>query len=222
LATSINAADRGTSSSGSSYSFSLTLLDYHRVRREEEQSWDRARLRKEAGAIFASEIESRLPQHKEPFARDKLVRFTREPWFERCLELCELYRGATPSQRTWVRSRIDSTNGGKLCLFGLRAAVLAARERSVDLARAALLAYAVVDLADRDIRDTLIGFTLIVHCAGLAGADVPALLRETASISGRAMQTLYEGWAARYPDVGGIGSMGWRQVETEDGIGFQN
>ena len=149
-----------------------------------------------------------------------MVRFTREPWFEACLELCELYRTASDAQRTWVRSRIDGKCGGKLGLFGLRAAVLAARERSVALARAALIAFAIVDLAEGDIRDTLIGFALVVHCATLAGADVPALLRETAAFAGRAMQTLYGEWADNYPEVSRIGSMGWRQVETEQGIGF--
>jgi hypothetical protein len=151
-----------------------------------------------------------------------MVCFTREPWFERCLELCELYRAATPVQRSWVRSRIDHGIGGKLGLFGLRAAVLGARRRSVDLVRAALIAFAIADLTEGDIRDVLIGFSLVVHCAALAGADVPALLRETGALGGPAMQILYEEWAQRYPAVQQIGSMSWREVETEEGIGFRN
>jgi len=72
----------------------------------------------------------------------------------------------------------------------------------------------------RDIRDTLIGLSLICHCAALAGADVPALFREAADTAGPAIATLYNEWGARYPEVQRIGSMGWKQVETEDGVGF--
>ncbi len=108
-----------------------------------------------------------------------------------------------------------------MTLFGLRAAVLGARGRSSDLVRAGLLAFAIVDLSERDIRDVLIGFTLVCHCARLAGADVPALLREVAALAGPAMRTLYGEWAERYPDVAGIGSMGWREVQTDEGVGFR-
>jgi hypothetical protein len=199
----------------------VKLLDYHRLRREEELSWDRARLLEEAGPDFVSTVEERLPEHVEPWSREKMVRFTREPWFERCLELCELYRRATDAQRTWTRSRIDRKSGGKIGLFGLRAAVLGAREKSVDLARTGLLAYAIVDLAERDIRDTLIGLSLMVHCARLAGAEVPALLRQTGALGGAAIKALYEEWASKYPNVQSIGVMGWHEVETEQGIGFR-
>jgi hypothetical protein len=160
--------------------------------------------------------------HQEPFAGDQMVRLDGEPRFLRCLELCDLYRIATPVQRSWVRSRIDRTIGGKLALFGVRAAILGARQRSVDLARAALIAFVIADLVEGDIRDVLIGFSLVVHCAALAGADVPALLRETGALGGPAMQMLYKDWADRYPDVQQIGSMGWRQVDTEEGIDFRN
>ena len=198
----------------------LKLLDYHRLRREEERAWDRPRLREEAGAEFVAAIESRLPRYTEPWRPDHLIHFTRDAQFEQCLELCGLYRGATPVQRTWVRSLMDRGLGGRLGLFGLRAAVLAAREHSAELARASLVAFAAIDLAEGDIRDTLIGFTLIVHCARLAGVDVPAMLRETAAIAGAAMRVLYEEWAADFPDVSGIGAMGWREVQAEEGVGF--
>jgi hypothetical protein len=161
-----------------------------------------------------------LPQHKEPWRPDHLVRFARDSQFEQCLELCELYRTAAPVQQTWVRSLMDRGLGGKLGLFGLRAAVLGARQHSAELARASLVAFAIVDLAGGDIRDTLIGLTLIVHCARLAVVDVPAILRETAAIAGAAMEVLYGEWAEQFPNVSGIGAMGWREVETEEGVGF--
>ena len=106
-------------------------------------------------------------------------------------------------------------------MFGLRAAVLAAREHSPSLARIALIAFAIVDLADNDIRDVLIGVSLLCHCGRLAGADMPVLFREVASIAGPALRAVYENWADRYPNVQGISSMGWREIETSEGIGFR-
>ena len=151
-----------------------------------------------------------------------LVRIVRERSFDDCVQLCDLYRGATDRQRTWVRSRIDRKIGGKLGAFGLRAAVLGAREQSLPLARASLTAFVIEDLTPGDIRDVLIAFSLVCHCAGLAGANVPALLREVGALAGPAMRALYEDWAERYPNVQQIGSMGWKQVDTEEGVGFRS
>lgn len=68
----------------------------------------------------------------------------------------------------------------------------------------------------------LIGFTLLCHCAALAGVDVPVIYRDIAAMSGPAKRAFYEEWAGRYPDVQSIGSMAWKHVETESGIGFRN
>lgn len=200
----------------------MNLLDYHRLRGAEERAWDRARLRREAGGAFVSAAEALLPVHEGKWDPDALVHFSRSPWFENCVQLCELYSAAGDAQRTWLRSRVDRGIGGKLSLFALRSAILAAREHSQPLARAALVAYAIADLVAGDIRDVLIGLSLLCHCVGLAGADVPALFREVAALAGPAMRALYENWADRYPDVQGIRSMGWKQVDTGEGIGFRN
>jgi hypothetical protein len=199
----------------------LKLLEYHRVRTEEELSWDRERLEREAGAQFIAETEALLPAHEEKWRPDHLIHISREPWMENCIQLCELYAAAGEPQRTWLRSRIDRNNDGKLGVFALRTAVLAAREHSPSLARAALIAYAIRDLAATDIRGVLMGLSLLCHCAGLARADVPALLREVAGMAGAALRVLYGEWADRYPGVQAIGSMGWRQIETDEGVGFQ-
>ena len=196
----------------------LELLDYHRLRHEEEASWDCAQLAREAGGAFITAAEPLLPTHDEPWAPHKLVRFTREPWFDRCIELCDLYGAATPVQRTWLRARIDRKIGGKMGLFALRASILGARQHDPALARAALIAYAIADLVEGDIRDTLIGLSLIAHCATLSGAGTPALFQEVAAMAGPALNILYREWAAG--SISPIGSMGWKQVEAEDGIGF--
>ncbi len=200
----------------------MTLQDYHRRRHEEELSWDRVRLRRDAGAAFITAVEPLLSTTDPKWDPGGLVRIVRERSFDDCVQLCDLYRGATDRQRTWVRSRIDRKIGGKLGAFGLRAAVLGAREQSLPLARASLTAFVIEDLTPGDIRDVLIAFSLVCHCAGLAGANVPALLREVGALAGPAMRALYEDWAERYPNVQQIGSMGWKQVDTEEGVGFRS
>jgi hypothetical protein len=120
-----------------------------------------------------------------------------------------------------VRSRIDRSIGGKLGVFGLNTAVRGAREHSPSRARTSLIAFAIADLAEGDIRDVLIGISLLSHCGGLSGADMPALFREVAMLAGSALSAVYENWADRYPDVQGIASMGWKEVRTDDGVGFR-
>ena len=112
--------------------------------------------------------------------------------------------------------------GGQLGLFGLRAAVLAAREHSPSLARTSLIAFAIADLIEGDIRDVLIGLSLLCYCGTLSGADMPTLFRDAATLAGPAMTTLFQEWAERYPDVQRIGSMGWKEIDTDEGIGFRN
>lgn len=116
---------------------------------------------------------------------------------------------------------MDGRIAGNLRLFGLRAAVLAARERSPALARDSLIAFAIADLAGRDIRDVLIGLALLCHCGILTGANMPSLFHEVASLAGSAMSALYNEWASRFPDVQGIHSMGWKEIETSEGVGFR-
>ena len=199
----------------------MMLSDYHRVRAAEVESWNRGRLRHDAGVEFVATVESLLPAHDEKWRPDKYIDFTREPWFENVLQICALYQAGTEAQRTWLRSRIDRKTSGKFGIFGMRAAILGAREHSPDLARAGLLAFAIKDLVDCDIRDVLIGFTLVCHCVRLSGADLPSLLREIAPLAGAATEILYKEWADKYPNISGIGAMGWRQVETEQGVGFR-
>ena len=83
------------------------------------------------------------------------------------------------------------------------------------------MALAIADLIEGDIRDVLVGLSLLCHCANLSGADVPSVLRQAAAIAGPAMRLLYEEWADRYPDVQGIRIMGWKEVQTGYGIGFR-
>jgi len=61
---------------------------------------------------------------------------------------------------------------------------------------------------------------LLIRCARLAGADPAELMREIARESGPAMKALFEEQAAREPQTASLGSMGWYEVETAEGVGF--
>jgi hypothetical protein len=200
----------------------LELTEYHRLRRLEESSWRREALEEQAGRAFTDAIGQLLPREKHKWAPDQFARFERSPLFEDCVQICELYRSGTDVQRDWLRSRVDRTISGNLGVFALRAAVLAARGKSPALARTSLIADAIADLAGRDIRDVLIGVSLLCHCGALSGADMPALFREVAALAGPALGAVYRDWANRYPRVQGISSMGWREIETDEGIGFRH
>ena len=116
----------------------------------------------------------------------------REPWMNDCAQLCELYCAGTEGQGTWLRSRVDGKVGR------VRAEGVAARFCDWGFERERC--------ADR----ALAALPLCGDCrCGRSGA-----IREVAATSGAALGT-------RYPEVQSIGSMGTRQVETEDGVGFR-
>ena len=200
----------------------MTLSDFHRLRSQEERSWNREALRRQAGRAFVDAIEPLVPRDKHKWTPDQYIHIVRSPWFEDCLQICERYQSATEIQRTWLRSRIDRALAGHLSVFGLQAAVLAARQQSPSLSRNSLIAFAIVDLTLGDLRDVLIGLSLLCHCGALSGAAMPALFREVASIAGPALTALYNNWAGRYPDVQSISSMAWQEVETDEGVGFRH
>jgi hypothetical protein len=103
----------------------------------------------------------------------------------------------------------------RLASFGLRAAVIGAREKSLGMCLLSLIAFAVADLAGKDVRDVLMGISLLHHCAKLAGEDAGALFNEAEQLSGPAMQAVFRDYGG-----GSIGAMGWHEVETPNGVGF--
>ena len=200
----------------------MTLHGYHHLRAEEEKQWDRGRtelaLQANCGdPDFTSDVERLLPPaERQPYDPGALIDVKRDPPFDQIMHLCERYRDASVGQRAYIRSRIDSKAGGRLASFGLRAAVLGAREKSLDRIRLSLIAFAIADLAGRDVRDALIGLSLLYRCASLAGGSASELFQEAARLSGSAMEAVFRDYGGQSP-----GSMGWREVDTPDGVGFR-
>lgn len=196
----------------------MKLLDYHRVRAEEEKSWDRNRLEQEAG--IREQVDALIPRTRGEFRPHGLIDIQWDETSDRMARLCSLYRAGTPAQRTYIRSRVDQVAAGRLEAFALRSAVAGAREHSAERIRTALAAFAMADLAGGDVRDSIIGVTLVFHCGQLAGGDAVGLFNEAAAMCGPAMEALLKSYTEPGTQAPGIGSMGWYQVDTPDGVGF--
>jgi hypothetical protein len=201
----------------------MNLLDYHRLRSREKESWDLAALEsaaRTADATFPERVQQLLPAPEERFAH-KLPTAERGPLFEKLAALCQLYLEGTAAERTYLRSRIDRKIAGQLDSFGIRMAVFGARERSAAMLRLSLIAFAIDDLASGDVREVLMSITVPFNAARLAGADPAALFRAVAEISGPAFSAVAIDFANRDPGLQTLECMGWHQVETPEGVSFQ-
>jgi hypothetical protein len=201
----------------------MKLLDYHRLRRAEVVSWDRERLKEEAirnDPEFLPELERLWLTEGKKYAPDMLVNVPRDEAFERISRICELYRDGMESRRVYIRSRVNQQCTFRFEGFGLRAAVIAAREHSLEMMRLALIAFAITDLECSDAREILMSAPILFHSARLAGGDALVLFDEAAHLSGPGMAALFRDFARRHPDLQTLACMGWYQVETPDGIGF--
>jgi hypothetical protein len=79
----------------------VTLLDYHRLHREEVQSWDLARIESEVRSQdpgFIDRVETLLVRPGETFERDKITREF-SPLDIRLREPCQLYLDSAAAQR---------------------------------------------------------------------------------------------------------------------------
>jgi hypothetical protein len=201
----------------------MNLVDYHRLRSKEKESWDLAALESAARApdtTFPERVQRLLPAPEERFV-EKLPTAERGPLFEKLAGLCQLYLDGATAQRTYLRSRIDRKIAGLLDSFGIRMAVFGLRERSAAMLRLSLIAFAIDDLASGDVREVLMSITVPFNAAKLVGMDPAALFREVAEISGPAFSAVAIDFANRNPGLQTLECMGWHQVETPDGVSFQ-
>ncbi len=200
-----------------------TLLDYHRLRDSEVKSWNLAALEeavRSQNPTFPERVKALLPEPEEKFSGDRLT-IQRCPLHSKLTELCELYLSSTPEQRTFIRTRIDKRLGGKMQGFGFRAAVLGARQKSEHTIRLGLVAHAIEDLATGDVRDNLCLLTVLFNAAKRFGSDPAVLFQEVAGMAGPAMSAVLRDYLNRHPDLQTLEMMGFREVETPDGVYYQ-
>src|SRR5579859_667067 len=200
----------------------MTNLDYHRLRNEEEKTWNPADLEAAArkrDATFPEKVAALLPGSRD-WLTAKISSAEPSPAAGKLLELCELYRAGTPEESVYIRSRIERPSGKAFLGLGRRQAVLGIREKSEHAIRLGVVAYAIDDLASGDARDTLVYLTLLWHAAKRIDADANAMFLEVAAIAGSAFSALLADWVKRDASLQSLGCMGWQEVETPDGPDF--
>jgi hypothetical protein len=202
----------------------MKLLDYHRLYEEEKKSWDLAGIESVAtrdDAAFPEKVRELLPREDQRFEGDLLDVKTGE-LFDRLARLCELYRNGSSAQKVYIRSRMTQRTARRMESVGLRAAVLGARETSVEQIRLGLTGFAVADLAGGDVRETLMSLAVMFDCARKAGGDPVEDFRAVAALCGPAMSAVLTDFASRPPDLQSLGCMGWHEVQTPQGIGYRH
>lgn len=197
----------------------MKLLDYHRLRDEERAGWNLLAIETAVGMEFAGRVTDLLPSKGERFAGD-LKTVDRGPLYRKLEMLSRLYRNGSEDQRLCIRSHVRDGAPSLFESFGLRAAVVAIREHSVEAVRTGLAAFAIADIPG-DVRETLMSLSVMFHAAEQVSGDGARLFREAASISGPATAAVLTDFANRPAGLRALAMMGWRRVETADGPGFE-
>ncbi len=201
----------------------MTTLEYHRLRNTYVKSWNLQALEDAAGSqdpAFPEHVERLLllPEEKPSGNPDAPGPAMLHP---KLLELCQLYLSSTLEQRMFIRSRIDRRLGGRLLGFSYGAAILGLRQKSEQRLRVGLVAHAIEDLAAGDVRDNLVILTLLFDAAKRIGSDPSTLFREVAGTSAPAMSAVLLDYLKRDPQLQTPECMGFREVETPEGVGYQ-
>ncbi len=135
--------------------------------------------------------------------------------------LCETYREGNDDVRAFLRWSIDPPRAWGLITFSKRAAVRGLQNADPTPIRTALLALAIENLANGDVRDDLVAIGLVHHCAAAIHADPAAMFEEAAILAGDAMAAVLRDFILR-TDLDRIAkAMGFRQVKSQGKIGFR-
>jgi hypothetical protein len=174
----------------------MTLLDYHRLQRQEVESWDPVQIEDAVRAQddgFPERVMALVPAEgdKSPISRGS-------PLFERIQALCELWLAATPEQRTFIRSRMDAKRAYRLGGFRAEAKRLADETKSDSWLRLALASLAIENL-NNDARDVILSVQGLLVASRKIQADWGGLVHGVAALAGPAVSALLEDCLRNHP-----------------------
>jgi hypothetical protein len=175
----------------------VTILDYHRLQREERAGWDPVRLE---AAVRAQD--PGFPEHVErllPSQENKAPVPAGSPRFQQLQNLCGLWLAATAEQRAYIRSKMDSKRAHQLGAFRHQATQQAAAGNSEPLLRIALASLAIDDLSGGDSRDAILSVQALLKAARAIHADWGKLVRGVAALAGPGMAALLEDFLRNHP-----------------------
>lgn len=188
------------------------LLAFHELAEQEKARWQSdppdVVMRRDGSAMirtFDELLERSRPMDMESAEADALA-----------AELCRLYANATPTEREYIRWKIDQQQPRFLGGFAQRSAIAGLRSRDLEKVRNGLIAVAIYDIGP-DVRDVMVELGLVHHCARSVMPNPTALFDEVAQMSSPAMFHLLVGFARR-TDLGDIlSAMGWEEVTDDAG-----
>jgi hypothetical protein len=204
-----------------------SLFVYHELRAEDEKQWSREDLRR----VLASDDPAGLHHLKEqiqllnhiysPQEMQDFVDVQPSAADSTVADLCRRYRVGTRVTQSFLRVEMDFERAWALLTFSKRAAILGVRTGEPDLIRDSLIAHAIENLAAEDVRDNMVALGLVFHCARAIHPEPVVVFDEVAEVAGRAISQLLKDFVRR-PDLDRIlTSMGWREVQTQQGVGYR-
>jgi hypothetical protein len=131
--------------------------------------------------------------------------------------ICADLQEASPLHRGVFLSALTDHQRSIIGRYGMRAATLALRERSMPRLRCGLVALVLSGSAASDARDFMVGAAVHYHVALRLGLDPAVLFDEATAWAGPAGD-LFQAFGRRQ-DVT-LEAFGWREVATEHGPGF--
>jgi hypothetical protein len=131
--------------------------------------------------------------------------------------ICADLQEASPVHRGVFLSALTDRQRTIIGRYGVRAATLALRERSIPRLRSGLVALVLSGSAASDERDFMVGAAVHHHVARQLGLDPAVLFDEAAAYAGPAGDLLQA--FGRRQDVT-LQAFGWREVATDRGPGF--
>jgi hypothetical protein len=131
--------------------------------------------------------------------------------------ICADLHQASPVQREVLVSALTDRQRTIIGRYGMRAATLALRERSIPRLRSGLIALVLSGSAASDARDFMVAAAVHHHVALQLGQDPAELFDEAATYAGPAGELLQA--FGRRQDVT-LKAFAWREVATEHGPGF--
>jgi hypothetical protein len=131
--------------------------------------------------------------------------------------ICADLQKASPVHREVLLSALTDRQRTIIGRYGVRAATLALRERSIPRLRSGLVALVLSGSAASDARDFMVGAAVHHHVALQLGLDPTVLFDEAAAYAGPAAEALRA--FGRRQDVT-LERFEWREVATEHGPRF--
>lgn len=203
----------------------IPLFRYHQLREDEKATWSQALgLRKVPldEIAYRQEMDAHLSKGMAYSTKQQsdFIEINLSQTDEVIEAIVHYYMSASPEHRMYLRSKINSDQGWSLLTFAKRAAVRARRSKNPDLVSAGLTALAIDNLAQGDVRDSLVAIGLLFHVAKALDLETTQLFNRAAAISGPPMAGVFSDFLKRN-DLNRIHlNMGWREVSGPYGFGY--